>query len=90
MLISTLAIAVCLNHAAIQTPYVSNDHVTGLIILYNFDFFSCSYTNVLYLLRILKFYFYQSSTMELARTCVGTPYYLSPEICENRPYNNKT
>uniref|UniRef100_A0A8D0GYR0 non-specific serine/threonine protein kinase n=1 Tax=Sphenodon punctatus TaxID=8508 RepID=A0A8D0GYR0_SPHPU len=25
-----------------------------------------------------------------ARTCVGTPYYLSPEICENRPYNNKT
>ncbi|XP_050956457.1 serine/threonine-protein kinase Nek5 isoform X2 [Labeo rohita] len=31
-----------------------------------------------------------NSTMELARTCVGTPYYLSPEICENRPYNNKT
>uniref|UniRef100_A0ABM5GLE6 non-specific serine/threonine protein kinase n=1 Tax=Pogona vitticeps TaxID=103695 RepID=A0ABM5GLE6_9SAUR len=31
-----------------------------------------------------------SNTMELARTCVGTPYYLSPEICENRPYNNKT
>ncbi|XP_075193883.1 serine/threonine-protein kinase Nek5-like [Anomaloglossus baeobatrachus] len=29
-------------------------------------------------------------TIELARTCVGTPYYLSPEICENRPYNNKT
>ncbi|XP_068558015.1 serine/threonine-protein kinase Nek5-like isoform X3 [Cebidichthys violaceus] len=29
-------------------------------------------------------------TMELARTCVGTPYYLSPEICESRPYNNKT
>ena len=29
------------------------------------------------------------STMELARTCIGTPYYLSPEICENRPYNNK-
>ena len=27
--------------------------------------------------------------MELARTCIGTPYYLSPEICENRPYNNK-
>ena len=20
----------------------------------------------------------------------GTPYYLSPEICENRPYNNKS
>ncbi|KAM6341937.1 serine/threonine-protein kinase Nek5-like [Podargus strigoides] len=31
-----------------------------------------------------------SSTMEFARTCVGTPCYLSPEICENRPYNNKT
>ncbi|KAI3356308.1 hypothetical protein L3Q82_017197 [Scortum barcoo] len=29
-------------------------------------------------------------TMELARTRVGTPYYLSPEICESRPYNNKT
>ncbi|XP_062438488.1 serine/threonine-protein kinase Nek5 [Rhea pennata] len=31
-----------------------------------------------------------NNTMELACTCVGTPYYLSPEICENRPYNNKT
>ncbi|KAF7644758.1 hypothetical protein LDENG_00216400, partial [Lucifuga dentata] len=31
-----------------------------------------------------------NNTMEMARTCVGTPYYLSPEICENRPYNNKT
>ena len=20
----------------------------------------------------------------------GTPYYLSPEICENKPYNNKS
>ncbi|XP_048355410.1 serine/threonine-protein kinase Nek5 isoform X2 [Sphaerodactylus townsendi] len=28
--------------------------------------------------------------MEFACTCVGTPYYLSPEICENCPYNNKT
>uniref|UniRef100_A0A3B3Q7W9 non-specific serine/threonine protein kinase n=1 Tax=Paramormyrops kingsleyae TaxID=1676925 RepID=A0A3B3Q7W9_9TELE len=35
-------------------------------------------------------YFACLHTMELARTCVGTPYYLSPEICENRPYNNKT
>ncbi|KAA8579179.1 hypothetical protein FQN60_018752, partial [Etheostoma spectabile] len=26
----------------------------------------------------------------LNKTCVGTPYYLSPEICESRPYNNKT
>ncbi|KAM6934584.1 serine/threonine-protein kinase Nek5 [Xenentodon cancila] len=31
-----------------------------------------------------------NNTMELVRTCVGTPYYLSPEICESRPYNNKT
>ncbi|KFQ41639.1 Serine/threonine-protein kinase Nek5, partial [Nestor notabilis] len=31
-----------------------------------------------------------NSTMEFAHTCVGTPYYLSPEICENQPYNNKT
>ncbi|NXT84661.1 NEK5 kinase, partial [Zapornia atra] len=31
-----------------------------------------------------------NSTMDFAHTCVGTPYYLSPEICENRPYNNKT
>ncbi|XP_072900087.1 serine/threonine-protein kinase Nek5-like isoform X2 [Hemitrygon akajei] len=31
-----------------------------------------------------------NNTMELAHTCIGTPYYLSPEICENRPYNNKT
>eukprot|EP00899_Mesostigma_viride_P027352 jgi/Mesvir1/7801/Mv11743-RA.1 len=30
------------------------------------------------------------ATMELAHTAVGTPYYLSPEICENRPYNNKS
>ncbi|XP_062910465.1 serine/threonine-protein kinase Nek5-like isoform X2 [Mobula hypostoma] len=31
-----------------------------------------------------------NNTMELAHTCIGTPYYLSPEICENQPYNNKT
>ncbi|XP_040122930.1 serine/threonine-protein kinase Nek5 isoform X3 [Oryx dammah] len=31
-----------------------------------------------------------NNTMELARTCIGTPYYLSPEICQNKPYNNKT
>ncbi|XP_027251037.1 serine/threonine-protein kinase Nek5 isoform X2 [Cricetulus griseus] len=31
-----------------------------------------------------------SNSMELAQTCAGTPYYLSPEICQNRPYNNKT
>ncbi|XP_043401898.1 serine/threonine-protein kinase Nek1 isoform X8 [Chelonia mydas] len=31
-----------------------------------------------------------NSTVELARTCIGTPYYLSPEICRNKPYNNKS
>ncbi|XP_076035702.1 uncharacterized protein LOC143021825 [Oratosquilla oratoria] len=31
-----------------------------------------------------------SATSELARTCIGTPYYLSPEMCENKPYNNKS
>ncbi|GFV65405.1 hypothetical protein TNCV_2638351 [Trichonephila clavipes] len=31
-----------------------------------------------------------NNTSELARTCIGTPYYLSPEICENKPYNNKS
>ncbi|NXU47474.1 NEK1 kinase, partial [Turnix velox] len=31
-----------------------------------------------------------NSTAELARTCVGTPYYLSPEICQSKPYNNKS
>ncbi|ETE70801.1 Serine/threonine-protein kinase Nek5, partial [Ophiophagus hannah] len=31
-----------------------------------------------------------NNTMDFASTCVGTPYYLSPEICENKPYNNKT
>ena len=29
-------------------------------------------------------------TSEFAKTCIGTPYYLSPEICENKPYNNKS
>lgn len=23
-----------------------------------------------------------------AKTCVGTPYYLSPELCEDKPYND--
>ncbi|KAM6346570.1 serine/threonine-protein kinase Nek1 isoform 3-T5 [Podargus strigoides] len=31
-----------------------------------------------------------NSTAELARTCIGTPYYLSPELCRNQPYNNKS
>ena len=31
-----------------------------------------------------------SSTAEKAKTVVGTPYYLSPEIIENKPYNFKS
>lgn len=30
------------------------------------------------------------STWQLAATAVGTPYYLSPEICQNRRYNQKS
>jgi len=26
----------------------------------------------------------------MAITSLGTPYYLSPEICQNKPYNYKT
>ena len=29
-------------------------------------------------------------THQLASTAVGTPYYLSPEICQNKKYNNKS
>jgi NIMA (never in mitosis gene a)-related kinase len=25
-----------------------------------------------------------------AKTIVGTPYYLSPELCEDKPYNEKS
>jgi serine/threonine protein kinase len=31
-----------------------------------------------------------ASTLDNAKTQVGTPYYLSPEICQNNPYNHKT
>ena len=31
-----------------------------------------------------------SQTMENAKTLVGTPYYLSPEIIDNKPYNFKS
>lgn len=27
---------------------------------------------------------------DCARTAIGTPYYLSPEICQERPYNQKS
>lgn len=30
------------------------------------------------------------NTYELKRTVCGTPYYFSPELCLNRPYNNKS
>ena len=30
------------------------------------------------------------NTMQLAQSQIGTPYYLSPEICENKKYNSKT
>ncbi|KAL4502417.1 hypothetical protein ABPG72_012004 [Tetrahymena utriculariae] len=30
------------------------------------------------------------NTNTLAKTMVGTPYYLSPEICEEKPYNEKS
>ena len=30
-----------------------------------------------------------NSTYQLASTGVGTPYYLSPEICQNKAYNAK-
>ena len=29
------------------------------------------------------------ASTEFASTLVGTPYYLSPELCENAPYNEK-
>jgi serine/threonine protein kinase len=31
-----------------------------------------------------------SDTMDMANTMVGTPYYLSPELCEGKPYNDKS
>lgn len=31
-----------------------------------------------------------SSNTNFAKTIVGTPYYLSPELCEDKPYNEKS
>ena len=31
-----------------------------------------------------------STNSNFAMTVVGTPYYLSPELCEDRPYNEKS
>jgi NIMA (never in mitosis gene a)-related kinase len=30
------------------------------------------------------------NSVSSAKTVVGTPYYLSPEACENQPYNSKS
>lgn len=32
----------------------------------------------------------RTMTGDFANTVVGTPYYLSPEMCEEKPYNEKT
>ena len=29
------------------------------------------------------------STLDMAQTCVGTPCYLSPEVCQDLPYSSK-
>jgi NIMA (never in mitosis gene a)-related kinase 1/4/5 len=31
-----------------------------------------------------------SCTSDVAKTVVGTPYYMSPEVCENKPYSSKS
>ena len=31
-----------------------------------------------------------NQTANMAFTVVGTPYYLSPELCQERPYNHKS
>jgi NIMA (never in mitosis gene a)-related kinase len=31
-----------------------------------------------------------SSDGDMAKTVIGTPYYLSPEICEDKPYDKKS
>eukprot|EP00698_Gefionella_okellyi_P005407 TRINITY_DN14959_c0_g1_i1.p1 TRINITY_DN14959_c0_g1~~TRINITY_DN14959_c0_g1_i1.p1 ORF type:complete len:738 (-),score=146.49 TRINITY_DN14959_c0_g1_i1:113-2326(-) len=31
-----------------------------------------------------------SGSVEMANTMIGTPYYLSPELCENKPYDYKS
>lgn len=31
-----------------------------------------------------------AGTRDFASTCIGTPYYMSPEIFKNHPYNDKS
>ena len=31
-----------------------------------------------------------TNTVAYAKTMCGTPYYFSPELCKNKPYNNKS
>ncbi len=33
---------------------------------------------------------FEDPSVNFAKTMVGTPYYLSPEMCEEKPYNEKS
>ena len=37
---------------------------------------------------MLAYLWQMDDTTDFAQTCVGTPYYLSPEVIEGRPYNH--
>lgn len=30
------------------------------------------------------------NTNDMKRTCIGSPYYMSPEVCQDIPYNTKS
>ena len=40
--------------------------------------------------RLASFAQILSTQTNFAQTVVGTPYYLSPELCEDKPYNEKS
>ena len=53
---------------------------------------------VFYLLCLFKFVFFpgdfgisrvMENTVDMAQTCIGTPCYLSPELCQDLPYSSK-